>query len=70
MLFHVRHRRNSVSRSRSSGNETSFCLVRQSIINRDLLAAMARGTKTSPPAESALFVLNKLDQFLEKYGRK
>ncbi|XP_065826963.1 uncharacterized protein [Oscarella lobularis] len=35
-----------------------------------LLAAMARGTKTSPPADSALFVLNKWDQFLEKYGRK
>ena len=31
---------------------------------------MARGTKTSPPADSALFVLNKWDQFLEKYGRK
>eukprot|EP00118_Oscarella_pearsei_P022027 m.251114 g.251114 ORF g.251114 m.251114 type:complete len:1013 (+) comp40332_c0_seq8:194-3232(+) len=35
-----------------------------------LLVAMARGMKTSPAADSALFVLNKWDQFTEKWGRK
>ena len=75
MRFHVRHRCNSVGRSRRSSKETlAFSSATNALFYSfevgGLLAAMARGTKTSPPADSALFVLNKWDKFLEQYRGK